>query len=338
MCAAGAAACAVVCSRAKQYRPEPRHVPKQDPRRRAARLDRPDRRRRGQGERSRASCSASSTLSRRRATPTSSSSRPPASCADTGARYEQLFRELGAGRGHRRSTSTRAATAERARLARAPRARPPASSSPAATSCGSRRILGGTPVAQADPPRATRTACTSAAPAPAPHPQRAHDRVRRGGRDRRIAGSVRLAPGPRPDQPLHHRPALPPARPPRPPAHRARLQPVRGRHRPRRGHRRVHRPGRQRSKSTAAARVTIVDASASSVLVDGRSADEGEPVCMTRRAACTSSSPARTFNLHTRSASAGSLRGRPTTSRSRRMRILERSRLSSAPSCTRTSR
>ncbi len=30
-----------------------------------------------------------------------------------------------------------------------------------------------------------------------------------------ISGSVRLAPGPRAHQPLHHRPALPPARPPR---------------------------------------------------------------------------------------------------------------------------
>ena len=51
------------------------------------------------------------------------------------------------------------------------------------------------------------------------HPQRAHDRVRQG---RLVAARRQRAPGagPRPDQPLHHRPALPPARPPRPPASR----------------------------------------------------------------------------------------------------------------------
>ncbi len=61
-----------------------------------------------------------------------------------------------------------------------------------------------------------------------------------------ISGSVRLAPGLRSDQPLHHRPAFPPARPPGPAHHRARLQPFRRRHRPRRGHRGIHRARRNR--------------------------------------------------------------------------------------------
>ena len=60
--------------------------------------------------------------------------------------------------------------------------------------------------------------------------------------------------GPRPHQPDHHRPALPPARPARPPAHRAGVQSVRRRHRARRGHRRLHRAGRNAPGGRRAAR------------------------------------------------------------------------------------
>ena len=105
-----------------------------------------------------------------------------------------------------------------------------------------------------------------------------------------IAGSVRLAPGLGPDQPLHHRPAFPPARPARPPAHRAGLQPVRGRHRPRRGHRRLHRPGRD-PRSRRQRRRHDRRCAEVRLLVDGQRRG-GAARLHARASRCTSSSPA----------------------------------------------
>ena len=130
-------------------------------------------------------------------TPTSSSSRPRAGSHETGPRYEQLFRELGAAR----------VTVDGLRHApRLPGAEPPASgssrraasSSPAATSCGSPRCSAA---------RRSRKLIRSATPHGVhgrrhqrrrQHPERAHDRVRRRRarrRDRRQRARSRRASG-----------------------------------------------------------------------------------------------------------------------------------------------
>ena len=165
-------------------------------------------------------------------------------------------------------------------------------------------ILGGTPVGAADPRAQRATACTSPAPAPAPHPQRAHDRVRQG---RLVAARRQRAPGAGPgaDQPLHHRPAFPPARPPRPPARGAGLQPVRDRHRPRRGHRGLHRPGRhaggRRQRRGHRGRCRRHCSSPR-----WPTPSQSEPVCLLGLTVHILVAGA-TFNLHTRRASPGTL-------------------------------
>ena len=85
---------------------------------------------------------------------------------ETGPRYEQVFRELGAARVTVMDFDTRRDCQERGRLARLEEA-----SGIFFTGGNQLRLttlLGGTPVAKRHPRRATPTASPSAAPAPAP--------------------------------------------------------------------------------------------------------------------------------------------------------------------------
>ena len=232
----------------------------------AAGLDRSDRRRRGQGKPIRRSCSASSQLCGGRdadivVIPTASRWPTPARAT------RSCSTQLGAGRVDGRGLRhPRRRPSDDDRLARA-RAAPAASSSPAATSCASPPSSAAPPVAKLIRTRnahGVHVAGTSAGASILSEHMIAF------GKEGSSPTRRQRAPGARagPDQPLHHRPAFPPARPPRPPARRAGLQPVRGRHRPGRGHRGVHRPG-QHARSRRQRRGHRGRCRRPAVLVDG---------------------------------------------------------------------
>ena len=158
--------------------------------------------------------------------------------ADTGRRYEKLFRKLGADEAKALPLASRDDAAKREWLDYIE-----AANGIFVTGGNQLRlttILGGTPVAKAirrANARGVAVGGTSAGAAILSEHMIAY------GAEGHTphAGAVALVPGLRPHQSHHHRPALPPARSARPPADGAGLQPLRGRRRSRRRHRRVHR-------------------------------------------------------------------------------------------------